>query len=184
MKNYLLIIFLGIVMTSCSDSKARKPIVRKTSSFMSESIERNKLLNKAEQTVLIQKMESDSLNQYLNSEHGFWYYYEKQNPDETIFPSSGDEVFYTHEIKNLDGSILYSMEELGTRSYLIDKEELISGLQDGFKIMKEGEVITFLFPSYKAYGYLGNDRIEPNQPLIYTVELLKINKLSENENNE
>ena len=49
--------------------------------------------------------------------------------------------------------------------------------------MKEGEVITFLFPSHKAYGYTGNDKIEPNQPLIYTVQLLKINKLSKNENN-
>lgn len=151
---------------------------------MSESIERNKMLNKAEQAVLMQKMESDSLNQYLNSEYGFWYYYETQKPDEIRYPISGDEVFYAHEIKSLDGGILYSRDELGTRSYLIDKEELISGLQDGFKIMKEGEVVTFLFPSYKAHGYLGNDRIEPNQPLIYTVELLKINKLSENENNE
>ena len=169
---------------SCSNSQARKPIVRKTSSFMSESIERNKMLNKAEQAVLIQKMESDSLNQYLNSEYGFWYFYNTQKSNEITYPESGDEVFYTHEIKGLDGTVLYSREELGTKSYLIDKEELISGLQDGFKLMKEGEVITFLFPSYKAYGYLGNDRIEPNQPLIYTVELLKINKLSENENNE
>ncbi len=66
---------------------------------------------------------------------------------------------------------------------MVDKEELIAGLQDGFKLMKEGEVITFLFPSYKAYGYTGHDKIKPNQPLIYTVQLLKINKLSENENN-
>ena len=184
MKNFLLIFCLGLLLMSCDNSKARKPIVRKTSSFMSESIERNKMLNKAEQAVLMQKMKSDSLNQYLSSAYGFWYYYNTQKADDTMLPESGDEVFYAHEIKGLDGSILYSRDELGTRSYLVDKEELISGLQDGFKIMKEGEIITFLFPSYKAYGYLGNDRIEPNQPLIYTVELLKINKISENENNE
>ena len=49
--------------------------------------------------------------------------------------------------------------------------------------MKEGEKVTFLFPSYKAYGYTGFDKVKPNQPLIYSVQLLKINKLSENENN-
>ena len=75
------------------------------------------------------------------------------------------------------------MEELGTKSYLVDKEELITGLQDGIKLMKEGETISFLFPSYKAFGYTGNDKVGPNEPLIYSVQLLKINKISENENN-
>ena len=37
-------------------------------------------------------------------------------------------------------------KELGTKSYLVDKEELISGLQDGFKIMKEGESDHFFIP--------------------------------------
>lgn len=146
---------------------------------MSESIERNKLLNKAENAILMQKMKSDSLHQYLSSEYGFWYYYEVEVPSENYTAKGGDVVFYSHEIRSLDDTILYPKEVLGTKSYLVDKEELIAGLQDGFKIMKEGEVITFLFPSHKAYGYTGNDLIKPNQPLIYTVELLKINKLSE-----
>ncbi len=150
---------------------------------MSESIERNKLLNKAENAMLLKKMKSDSLHHYLNSEHGFWYYYEVEMPKESYTPKSGDEVFYSHEIKSLDNSILYDKNDLGTKSYLVDKEELISGLQDGFKLMKEGETVSFLFPSYKAYGYTGNDKIQANQPLIYSVQVLKINKLSENESN-
>lgn len=183
MKHILLILICSTVFISCSNSEARKPIVRKTSSFMSESIERNKLLNKAENAILMQKMKSDSLHQYQSSQYGFWYYYDVEVPSENYIAKSGDAVFYSHEIKSLDNTILYTKEALGTKSYLVDKEELITGLQDGFKLMKEGEVITFLFPSHKAYGYTGNDKIEPNQPLIYTVQLLKINKLSKNENN-
>lgn len=183
MSRILIILIVVSLSVSCGGPEARKPIVRKTSSFMSESIERNKLLNKAENSILMNKMESDTLHTYQSSEHGFWYYYENEIPDESYLPKSGDEVFYSHEIRSLDESVIYSKEELGTKSYLIDKEELVSGLQDGFKLMKEGEVVTFLFPSYKAYGYAGNDRINPNQPLIYTVQLLKINKLSENESN-
>jgi gliding motility-associated peptidyl-prolyl isomerase len=183
MKYILLVLIFSTVFLSCSNPEARKPIVRKTSSFMSESIERNKLLNKAENAILMQKMKSDSLHQYLNSEYGFWYYYDVQVPSENYIAKRGDVVFYTHEIKSLDNTILYAKEALGTKSYLVDKEDLIAGLQDGFKLMKEGEVVTFLFPSHKAYGYTGNDKIKPNQPLIYTVELLKINKLSENESN-
>ena len=66
------------------------------------------------------------------------------------------------------------------QNIFVDKEELISGLQDGIKLLKEGEVVTFLFPSYKAYGYIGSDRVEKNQPLVYEVELIKLNKKKTN----
>jgi len=182
MKYFVIICAFLLMLISCANPEARKPLVRKTSSFMSESIERNKLLYKVEEEILMKKMESDTLHQYINSESGFWYYYDTELPAETYTPKTGDEVFYSHEISSLDDVVIYSKDAMGTKSFLIDKEELITGLQDGFKIMKEGEVITFLFPSHKAFGYSGYDKINPSQPLIYKVQLLKINKLSENEN--
>jgi gliding motility-associated peptidyl-prolyl isomerase len=91
-------------------------------------------------------------------------------------PEPGDDVVFSYEIRNLDDEIIFSKEELGEVIYRIDKEELITGLQDGIKLMRRGEKVTFLFPSYKAYGYSGSERIEPNQPLIYKVELLAVNK--------
>ena len=183
MKNFALILLMITVFASCSKTEARKPIVRKTGSFINESIERNKRLNSAENTLLMGKMQRDSLNEYINSANGFWYYYDTKIDDDTDLPNRGDEVFYTHEILQLNDSILYSSDELGTKSYLIDQEDLISGLQDGIKLMKEGETVIFLFPSYKAYGYSGFDRVGSNEPLIYKVQLIKINKLSKNESN-
>ena len=171
------ILLIMAILTSCGQPEARKPIVRKTSSFMSESIERNKELNEAENEVLRRKMELDSVNQYLNSEQGFWYYYSKRDSvSSQEFPETGDLVFYTYQIRSLDEELIFSFDEVGTKSYFVDKEELISGLQDGLKLMREGERVTFLFPSYKAHGFAGNDRINPNQPLIYEVELIKLNK--------
>jgi gliding motility-associated peptidyl-prolyl isomerase len=172
-----------LVLAACSSPEARKPIVRKTGSFMNESIERNKVLNTLENQILMKKMETDSVHDYYNSSHGFWYYYVNRSEQDAYSPKRGDEVFFTHEIRALNDSVLYKEQDLGTKSYLVDKEELITGLQDGIKLMKEGETVTFLFPSHKAYGYAGNDKVRPNEPLIYTVKLLKINKLSENENN-
>lgn len=171
------------LLVSCAQPEARKPVVRKTSSFMSESIERNKILTKAENQLLQKRIEGDSLNQYLNSEQGFWYYYEKRDSLNPLMPETGDQIVFNYEIRDLGDRVLFSEEELGPQNYLVDKEELISGLQDGLKLMREGERITFVFPSYKAYGYTGSERIEPNQPLIYKVELIKVNKLTENEKN-
>ena len=182
MRKYSLILLTGLLL-SCSQPEARKPVVRKTSSFMSESIERNKILTKAENQLLQKRIEGDSVHNYLNSEQGFWYYYERKDTLNTPMPQTGDQVVFNYEVRDLGDEVIFSEDELGPQSYMVDKEELISGLQDGLKLMREGERITFLFPSYKAYGYAGSDRINPNQPLIYKVELIKVNKLTENEKN-
>lgn len=181
MRTLYLIAAIAFLSLSCSQPEARKPIVRKTSSFMSESIERNKDLAKVENELLLTKMEADSIAEYLNSEQGFWYYYDVKDDSNGFLAATGDQVVFTYEIRNLSDEEIFSKEEIGTVSYRVDKEELISGLQDGIKLMREGEKVTFLFPSHKAYGYTGSERIGPNQPLIYKVELIKVNKLKENE---
>ena len=164
-----------MLISSCSSPEPRKPIIRKTSSFMSESVQRNRLLNNVEEEKFRQKMERDSINDYINSEYGFWYYYKIKDTLNNKLATTGDEVIFSYEVRSFNDSIIYSKEELGDRNYLVDKEELITGLQEGIKLMKEGEVVVFLFPSYKAYGYTGNERIKSNEPLIYTVNLKKIN---------
>lgn len=167
-------LLVTIIFFSCSGPEPRKPVVRKSSTFLKESIVRNKAINKLEETVLKDLMLKDSLHSYKASENGFWYYYNTKDSPDGYTPKSGDEVFINYSIKDVDGSTLYTEEEIGPQRYLVDKEDIITGLQDGVKLMKAGETVTFLFPSYKAYGYLGHERIGRGQPLIYTVKLNKI----------
>ena len=174
MKNKLIIPILIVFFVSCDNPTPRKPVVRKSSTFLKESIQRNKVINKQEEDALLQLMASDSTNHYISSSSGFWYCYISKDSTSTKLPETGDEVFYSYEIKDIYGEVLYTIDELGERSYLVDKQELITGLQDGLKLMKEGEIVTFLFPSYKAYGYSGYKKIGTNQPLIYTVTVNKI----------
>ena len=174
MKNRILFLGIFILLVSCSQPEARKPIVRKTSSFLSESIERNKELNSFEEELFKNKMNKDSIHEYKNSEFGFWYTYDVKDSLQTDIPEKGDEVIYTYEVKNFQDKTIYSYEEIGNKNYLVDQEELITGLQEGIKLMKEGEVITFLFPSHMAFGYTGSGKIQSNQPLIYQVHLKEI----------
>ena len=177
MKNSILLVFI-IAFVSCTAPKPRKPIVRKTGTFLKESIERNKVINQVEEQALLDYIRIDSMNNYSTSPNGFWYRYTTKDSLAIKFPVKGDEVTYTYEIKDVNNEILYTREELGDRTYLVDREELISGLQDGLKLLKEGEEMVFLFPSYKAYGYSGYKKIAGNQPLIYTVELKKIKTIN------
>ena len=141
---------------------------------MTESVKRNRALNNMEEDMFKQVMEKDSLNDYINSEYGFWYYYIKKDTLNNKFVTAGDEVIFSYDVRTLNDSIVYSKEELGIQTYLVDKEELIAGLQEGVKLMREGEIVVFLFPSNKAYGYTGEERIGSNVPLIYTVNLKRI----------
>ena len=83
-------------------------------------------------------------------------------------------MYYTYNVKTLKNKEIYSKKDLNQQTYYIDQQELFSGLREGLKLMKEGEVVTFIFPSQKAYGYYGdNDQIGRNEPLICEVSLLK-----------
>ncbi|MCK5679136.1 MAG: gliding motility-associated peptidyl-prolyl isomerase GldI, partial [Flavobacteriaceae bacterium] len=124
MKNNIFFILVLMLLISCSKPEPRKPIVRKTSSFMSESVKRNIVLNKLEEDILKHKIENDSVNVYISSENGFWYFYNKKDTLNSKLPVQGDEVIFTHEIRNLQDSIIYSYEDLGVNNYLVDREEL------------------------------------------------------------
>lgn len=174
MKHSIFLVLTLVLIVSCAEPEPRKPIVRKTSTFLKESIERNKAMNKSEEDELKRLIEEDSLNTYITSPNGFWYYYQKKDTTATKLPVKGDEVTYEYKIDNIYDEPLYSKEDLGVRTYLVEKEELITGLQDGLKLMKAGETVVFLFPSHKAYGYSGYKKIGGNQPLKYTVTVKKI----------
>jgi len=80
----------------------------------------------------------------------------------------------------LKGRIIYSSEEIGNQNYIMDKEELFTGLREGLKLMKPSETVTFIFPSQVAYGYYGDDeRIGTNVPLVCEVTL---NTIIQNKN--
>tara|TARA_R110000850_G_scaffold277086_1_gene422408 strand:+ start:141750 stop:142292 length:543 start_codon:yes stop_codon:yes gene_type:complete len=180
MRNFLIYILLASTMLwSCKTPEARRPVKVSSGSHISESVERNKAWIEQEEKDIQSVIEKDSTRDYLNSELGFWYYYENQKPDETEIADFGDVVEFQQEVKDLDGNIIYSKEELGVQTYHMDKEEIITGLREGLKLMKEGETVTFIFPSYKAYGYYGDlNKIGTNMSIKSTVTILNIEQIN------
>ncbi len=182
MKNNIIIFFVLLVFISCLNPAPRKPVSYHSGSSLIESITLNRKINKIQEKAINYYIAQDSLSVYFTSPDGFWYKYNKQVTNDSHKPVYGDEVLFEYEVSDLANNTLYSKEELGKRSLLIEKEAIEIGLQNGLKLMKEGEEITFIFPSYKAFGYTGDyQKIGTNQPLIYKVKLNKI--INKNENN-
>lgn len=164
---------LSLLLLGCKQNQdARRPISHSSGSFMKKSIDRNKKLNATEEEQIKALIKKDVKSQYTSSEKGYWYSYIVKNELETLTPQKGDVAFFDYEIKDLNGTIIYSELELRPQIYYVDKQDVLIGLRDGIKLMHRGEKINFLFPSHKAYGYRGDTKkIDPNTPLWITVTL-------------
>ncbi len=185
-KLYILFILMIMVFAGCKSPEARRPVTQSSGSFINESIERNRELVALEEAEILEIIEKDTSNEYLASNSGFWYYYNKKSGDTTNVEMAGfgDVVNFDYSITDLDGTIIYAEGEIPTKTYHMDKEDLFGGLREGLKLMKEGEIVTFIFPSHKAFGYYGDKkRIGTNVPLITRVTLHSINEPNNNPNN-
>lgn len=89
----------------------------------------------------------------------------------------GDAVTVDFEITLLSGEICYSSKENGAETFLVEKSDIESGLHEGIKYLTVGDRAKFIIPSRAAHGLIGDtDKIPPLSPVIYDIELLKIDK--------
>jgi len=180
MKNivYIFLVFAGLSLVSCSQrQQPRMPISHAQGSFMRESVNRNKKLIAGEEARIDSIIKSEPQRHYLTSEKGYWYAYDTRNEKDTLRPHKGDVAFFDYEVKDFDGSVIYSDVQNRPQVYRVDKENIMMGMRDGLKRMHKGETVVFLFPSHMGYGYHGdNKRIGPNTPLVVTVTLNDIRK--------
>lgn len=172
-KIILMAFLVAFLVSSCKQSQeARRPVSQASGTFMKKSAERNKKLVATEEGQIDALIKSNPKVKYVASTKGYWYTYLVQNPIDTVTPKKGDVAFFEYEIKDLKGRIIYSQVELKPQTYAIDKQNIMTGLREGIKLMHKNEKVIFLFPSHIAYGYHGDDKkIGTNQPLLCTVTL-------------
>ncbi len=173
LKTILFVFLAAVLVSSCKQSQeARRPVSQASGTFMKKSAERNKKLIATEEGQIDSLIKSNPKVKYMASSKGYWYTYLVQNPTDTLTPKKGDVAFFSYEIKDLKGRIIYSEVELKPQTYAIDKQNIMTGLREGIKLMHKNEKVVFLFPSHIAYGYHGDDKkIGTNQPLLCTVTL-------------
>lgn len=176
--NWSIILILNFILFSCNELVPRRPKQHGTFNFYKEVVAQNKKLNALETKKIKYLLEKDSINQYELSSNGFWYTYLHKDSISIMVPSIGDLVTVRFKITKMNDEVVYDFQN---HTYAVDKEEFIPGLQEGVKLMKKGETITFVIPSYRAYGVTGDgNRIGINQTLKSTLTLIDIKK----ENNE
>ena len=175
MKNSFVLIVFVLFFYACTEQEARRPVTQKTATILSETIAQKKLLIASENTFIEKQLAKDTTTTYQIASFGFWYAYRTKKESETNMPKTGDVVEISYNITDINDVVIYSKEALGIKKYTVDKEDFIPALQEGLKLMKVGETITFVVPSYRAFGLVGDEnKIGINLTLKSTVTLLKI----------
>lgn len=89
-------------------------------------------------------------------------------------PAAEDSVrvHYTGEL--ISGEVFDSSRERG-EPVTFKLEQVIPGWTEGLQLMPEGSRYKLYIPADLAYGPGGNQRIGPNETLIFDVELLEVN---------
>lgn len=88
---------------------------------------------------------------------------------------AGKNATISYEISLLDGTVCYSSDSLGLKTFLISQGGVESGLEEGILLMQEGDKAHFILPPYMAHGLIGDEnKIPPRSIIIYDVELIKI----------
>jgi len=165
MRSMLLILSL-LLLCACQSPEPRMPLSQTSGHFLKKSITRNKKLVARQEKRILAIIKKDGAHTYFSSSHGFWYRYDKRNTQDTLTPTYGDKVIFRYDISSLSGQTIYSMEDIGLRVNVIDREDIFSGMRLALKLMKQGEKATFYFPSYQAFGYTGDTKeIGRNEPI-------------------
>jgi gliding motility-associated peptidyl-prolyl isomerase len=170
---FVAVILILTVFSSCqSKQEARKPISHASGTFMKQSVDRNKKLIAGEEAEIARVIRQNKKIKFITSPKGFWYSYATVNLKDTSTPKKGDVALFDYEVKDLKGRVIYSKSELGPQTYFVDKQNIMTGLREGIKLMHRKEKVNFLFTSHIGYGYHGdNKKIGTNKPLFCVVTL-------------
>jgi gliding motility-associated peptidyl-prolyl isomerase len=165
---------LALMAWACSN-EPRQPAERSMDAASVEEplIEANKAAVQTEDEQI-----EDLLNRYNwdmeTSETGLRYLIDDEGYGEKI--GEGDRVTLEYAVKLITGDVVYSSEDSGPMEFTVGREDVIAGLHQGVRLLRNGGKARFVIPSYLAYGLIGdNNKIGKKATLIYKVHVIDVN---------
>jgi FKBP-type peptidyl-prolyl cis-trans isomerase FkpA len=87
----------------------------------------------------------------------------------------GKHATIGYSVRLLNGDLMYSSDQRGTREFEVGHGGVESGLEEGILFLHVGDRAKFIVPSHLAFGLLGDqDKIPQRATLVYEIELIKL----------
>jgi len=81
------------------------------------------------------------------------------------------------KVSLLDGTVCYSSDSGGLKTFLIGQGGVESGLEEGILRMRAGDQAVLIMPPHLAHGLTGDgDKIPARAVVVYEVQLLEVKK--------
>ncbi|MGZ3862314.1 MAG: FKBP-type peptidyl-prolyl cis-trans isomerase [Bacteroidia bacterium] len=164
-----------LLLTSCTEHPKQKQI----------EINQNKLkedIIKVNKPVIV--LEQDEINAYVRS-HGYnmqttgtglRFMLLKENPKGKKIESK-DLVTVNYKVWLLDGTLCYSSDKKGAKTFSVGADNVEAGVHEGVKLMRQGEKALMILPSHLAFNLIGDrDKIPPKSAVVYEIEVLEVEK--------
>jgi FKBP-type peptidyl-prolyl cis-trans isomerase FkpA len=96
-------------------------------------------------------------------------------PGKGAFAKAGMRATVNYRIELLDGTFCYSSDSLGPQSFVVDQDQIESGIHEGIKLLSKGAKAKFILPSHLAHGLLGDqDKIPAKSSVVYDIEVIDL----------
>lgn len=127
------------------------------------------------------KQDADAVKGYITrhgwnmtqTKTGLWYEIIEKGTGSKA--ETGKIAMLAYKLWLLDGTLLYSSESTGNKSFTLGKGGVEPGLEQGVLLMNEGDKARFIMLPHLAYGLIGDEkRIPARATIVYEVQLLKI----------
>ncbi|HBG69361.1 MAG: hypothetical protein A2W93_16090 [Bacteroidetes bacterium GWF2_43_63] len=84
-------------------------------------------------------------------------------------------VRYHYKVNLINGTLCDESAKSGPKEIWIGHADVVSGLEEGLLLLREGDKAKFIIPSHLAYGWIGDSKTIPSRAvLIYDVEILQV----------
>lgn len=163
-------------LNSCNNQVEQKPEILPYSEikkiYRDDLLEWNREVAQTDKLIIEKFIERRKWDMQV-SETGLYYdVYYKGNGEQAI---EGKYAEFNYSTSLLDGTVLYTSEEYGTRTILIGHNEDENGLDEGLRMMHVGDKARFILHPFIAFGIPGDGYKVPIQAiLLYDIELIDV----------
>lgn len=171
-KSAIFLLFLLLCLASCTEKKEHLEEKEFKQKFGEQLVKTNKYLVKKDQEAIESYVKRHNWNMQVT---GSGLYYEVYFKGSGNKAETGNQATINYKISLLDGTVCYSSETRGPKTFRISQGGVESGLEEGILMLNTGSKARFIMPPHLAHGLVGDDdKIPPRSIIVYDVELVKI----------
>jgi len=171
MKILSLIGLLILSVQGCNPEQATQPMPsqREINRSMEEI---NRRMAQEEESAILTYIEEKGWQMTKTGTGMFYQIYENGTGP---VAKEGQAVTVDYEVSLTDGSVVYTSEEEGTKTFVIGRAHVESGLHEAMSYLRVGDRAHIILPSHLAHGLTGdNNKIPARSTVVYDIHLLNI----------